>query len=194
MEDEKKRLKAYLQSFLESKDPLVDLCNTVANIPFGEARTIEDVLEQNEGTCTGKHYLLQSCLHHLGIENRAVVCVFRWDQQSIQYPDTVTSILNEGAWGHGHNFVQVKRKDGSWLDVDVTFDPALKQYGFRSLPDDWDGTQGFVAVDPVITRWEGGDVAILKRKLLSSLSNSVRDRRERFLQALFEWVRTIRNP
>ncbi|MFA5135206.1 MAG: hypothetical protein WC505_05510 [Patescibacteria group bacterium] len=169
------------------------ICIEVSKIPFGEGRTVEEVLgTKHAGTCTGKHSVLQACFDALNIEYRPVVCVFRWDEQGIEFPLHLRQILSEGAWGHGHDFVQVRDRFRNWIDVDVTFDSALSNYGFRSFPQDWDGAQPFLGVHNIIKRWDDANVDALKREFVDALTPEVRERRERFLTALFAWLQKVR--
>jgi len=171
-------------------EQLSTITRSVAKIPWGKGRSIREVLgDKKVGTCTGKHLVLQACYQELGIAFRSVVCVFMWKDQTIQFPDHIRSILNEGAWGHGHNFVQVKNEQGEFVDVDVTFDSQLQQHGFRVFPVDWNGSKSMpIAFDPIIKRWDNADMPLLKKQLIDSLDKATRDRRERFLNALIEWV------
>ncbi|MDD5111495.1 MAG: transglutaminase domain-containing protein [Candidatus Altiarchaeota archaeon] len=170
---------------------LAAVVRSVASIPFGEGRTLRDVLETRKaGTCTGKHLLLKACLVELGIECREVACTFKWDEQKIRYPPNMQAILDEGGWEHGHNFLQLKIS-GRWVDVDVTWNPQLRPYGFRAFPEDWDAKTHHVGLDRIITRWDGVDVMDQKRHFISSLAPEIRGRRERFLKALFEWTGAI---
>ena len=108
---------------LGKDEQLLKVAQSVAAIPWGEGRTIEEVLStKNVGTCTGKHVVLQACFDELGITYNSVVCTFRWGDQRIQYPEHLKSILAEGEWEHGHNFVQISGKDGNVIDLDITWD------------------------------------------------------------------------
>jgi len=60
------RLKNFLYKLqladLPRKKQIITLAKTISQIPWGAARTTEDVPSQNKGTCTGKHKLLQDSL------------------------------------------------------------------------------------------------------------------------------------
>lgn len=177
---------------LEKDRRLVAVAQLVSKIPWGEGRSIMDVLVlKKTGTCTGKHLLLQACFDELGIKYQPVVCTFRWGDQDIRYPENLKAILAEGEWEHGHNFVQVTQEDGSYTDLDVTWDSKLKPYGFKVLPDDWDGKTPFVAVDKIVRRWDGADVEADKKGLVESMSAETRERRGRFLKEFIKWVDSI---
>lgn len=193
--DSKEIIKEFLKANrifdLQEDERLAAVAKLVSQIPFGEGRTIEDALVTKKvGTCQGKHLVLEACLNELGFEYKPVVCTFRWVDQSIKFPEKLRAILGEGAWEHGHNFVQVN-VGGRYIDVDVTWDPRLAPYGFRSFPVDWDGKTSFVGLDSIVERWDNANMLWLKKKLIDSLTPHVRDRRQRFLRELFRWFKSI---
>ncbi|MDO8648646.1 MAG: hypothetical protein Q7R81_02580 [Candidatus Peregrinibacteria bacterium] len=187
-----------LQEFIahaltQEEFPLIAVTKAVAAIPWGEGRTLEEVLVTKKvGTCTGKHLLLQHCLAQLGIPTRTVTCTFKWEEQSIRLPPHIRDLLEGETWDHGHNFLQIKHH-GRWVDTDVTWDPPLATQGFRVLSKDWNGTTPFIGVDPVRTRWDGVDPAVMKPQLIDALSLEMRKKRERFLDAFIAWVGTLRS-
>src|SRR3989344_1939390 len=143
-------------------DTLMRIAKEVAAIPWGEARTAQEVEKLGKGTCTWKHLLLEQRLKAAGIPCRPVVCTFRWSDQGLKLPTHLEAILKEGDWLHGHNFLQVKNTDGTWIDLDVTWDPPLREYGFMTLPDDWNGGTSFVGLK-FDTRWD--DVSMAEKKV-----------------------------
>jgi len=114
-------LKALPFTSYDKKEQLKVLARAVSQIPWGEARSIEEVFNKGVGTCTGKHSLFQACLDRIGVENGSVVCTFDWEEQGIQFPHYIKEILSEGSWPHGHNFVRIEGK----YDLDLTWDSAL---------------------------------------------------------------------
>ena len=177
---------------IRDKGQLIPLVQVVAKIPWGEARTVSEVLSLNKGTCTGKHLLLQACFDDLGIEYRPVVCTFRWEKQGIDLPEHLRAILKKQTWEHGHNFMQIKNPEGAWIDVDVTWDPPLQRNGFRTLPKDWNGTTSFVGFDVVEKRFDGADIGTMKEKLMSALTPEQRTARGAFLEEFIHWVDSLR--
>ena len=172
---------------LEDKDKLIRVTQAVADIPWGEGRTIEDVFTLGVGTCTGKHKVLQACFDKLGVDYQPVVCTFRWEDQPIHYPKELRDILAQGGWEHGHNFVRLA--DGT--DIDITWNGKLAEHGFKTLLEDWDGTSSFIGVNNIINRWDGVSIDEMKAQLIGNLDDETRERREAFLHAFIEWVDSI---
>jgi hypothetical protein len=177
---------------MHKEDQLINIVKLVAEIPWGEGRTIEEVLETKKaGTCTGKHLVLQACFDELGIKYRSVVCTFRWGEQSIKYPENLKRILKEGEWEHAHNFVQIKKENGDYIDADITWNSKLALCGFKTFPKNWDGKTAFVGIDNIIRRWDGVDAESKKKEITSSLELDLKERRENFLNKFIKWVEVI---
>lgn len=194
--DIKEAIRAYLKSNrifdLAGEKQLIEVVQLVAGIPWGEGRTIQEVLiTKKVGTCTGKHLVLQACFDELGINYRPVICTFFWGEQKIRYPENLRTILSEGEWEHGHNFVQIKKEGGDYMDVDITWNPKLKLYGFRTFPENWDGKSSFIGLDKIHRRWNGVDMESKKKELIESLELKLRERRELFLREFIKWVESI---
>jgi hypothetical protein len=176
---------------LQGNDQLKALLHAVAAIPWGEGRTVSEVLAtRGVGTCTGKHLVLQACLEMLRIPYRTVVCTFQWGEQGVHLPEALFQLLQEGEWPHAHNFVQILI-DGEYVDVDVTWDAGLANYGFAAFPENWDGKSPFVGVKNPGHRVEGVDIEAKKRTLLASLSPETRARRQQFLDGLIHWIEQL---
>jgi arylamine N-acetyltransferase len=174
------------------RESLLSVIQAVAHTPWGEGRTVEEVLSTKRvGTCTGKHLVLSACLEALGLPHRTTVCTFHWSEQSIALPKELRGILKESEWVHGHNFLQVQNATGHWVDVDVTWDPPLKPYGFRTFPEDWDGETSFIGLSRLIERFDDAQIE-MKKKWIASLTEEQQERRERFLRKFFSWIASLR--
>jgi len=176
---------------LDKEEQIAKTAKLIAKFPWGEARTIEELLVTKKyGTCTAKHSALQTCYDLLGIKCHQVVSTFKWGEQSIKYPEELQKILDEGEWNHGHNFLQVEKDDGKKIDVDITWNTKLKEFGFITFPEDWDGKSSFLGLK-INQRWDNVDMKAKKIELIESLSPELRDRRERFLRLFVKWVHSV---
>lgn len=171
---------------------LIELAHAVAAIPWGEGNTITDVLkERGTGTCTGKHRVMLEGLRQLNIEAQPVMCTFHWQEQEIAYPRELRDFLDEHHWPHAHTFLQAKNSDDIWIDVDVTWDPPLKPYGFWTFPEDWDGEQSFHGLK-MLERWDGADIAAKQDELQALLSPEQQRARDHFRGLFISWVASLR--
>lgn len=170
---------------------LVELAHAVAAIPWGEARTIPDVMAKGIGTCRGKHRVFLEGCTQLGLEARPVVATFHWAEQEIAYPPELQAFLRDHHWPHNHTFAQVKDDRGDWIDVDLTWDPPLQPYGFWTFPDDWDGEHSFHAVK-ILERWDGAGIQAKVDELTNLLTPEQHQAQEHFLRAFIAWVASLR--
>lgn len=169
------------------------LMRSLSDIPWGEGRTIEEVLVTKKvGTCTGKHLVLLACLEVLHIPCRPVVCTFRWQDQGLKLPNNLQDILKTTTWKHGHSFLQVQNSKDDWIDLDITWDPALASYGCPSLPTDWDACTSFIGVKKNIDRWNNVSITDKKKELIDQLTPEQRAARSTFMQGFFAWIKSER--
>lgn len=184
-----------VRSYLNSQDldglnlnqKVEKIAKQISKIPWGDAKTAEEVLQKGYGSCSGKHKLLSACLDLLHVRHRPVVCTFRWGDQEVRYPENLQRILWEGEWEHGHNFIQLE--NGNYIDI--TWDPKLAPFGFRVLPDDWTVNDTFIGVKNIKRRWDGAPVDETKQDLVNALPKVLQERRERFLQEFIKWIKEI---
>jgi hypothetical protein len=115
-----------------------------------------------------------------------VVCTFKWHDQDIDFPKDLQAILNNYDWVHGHNFLRVHTSQ--WVDLDVTWDTPLIEYGFRALPNDWNGTQSFIGLQSMVERWDDVDVKSKKAELIATLTDEQRSARQAFVHELEMWI------
>lgn len=176
---------------LDKEKQITETAKLIAQFPWGESRTIEELLVTKKfGTCTAKHSALQACYELLGIKCHQVTSTFKWGEQNIKYPVELQRILDQGEWDHGHNFLQIEKENGSKIDVDITWNSKLKEYGFMTFPEDWEGKDSFVGLN-INQRWDDVDMKTKKIELIESLSPESRERREHFLKLFIKWIHSI---
>lgn len=190
-EQEKNLARSYLEAInldgLKLSEKAEKVAKEISKIPWGSEKTVEGVLQNKNGNCTGKHKLLQACFDVLHVRYNTVVCTFKWGEQEIRYPENLQRILWEGEWEHGHNFVQLA--EGNYLDV--TWDPRLSGFGFRVLPESWTTQDSFVGVINIKRRWDGAPIDETKQDLINALPKVLQERRERFLEEFEKWINEI---
>ncbi|MBN1646177.1 hypothetical protein JW868_04020 [Candidatus Woesearchaeota archaeon] len=197
--DESKQVLKYAASFLKDngifnlkqEDQLIKIVELLAKLPWGKARTVKEFLiTKKYGTCTAKHTALQACCRCVGIKCVQVICTFRWGNQGILFPKELQSILDEGEWDHGHNFLQIEKNKETKIDVDITWNTRLKEYGFKTFPEVWDGESSFIGLK-YKNRWDDADMKAKKIELIESLPQELRERRQRFLREFVKWIHRI---
>ncbi len=149
-----------------------------------------DVLNRAQGSCSGKHYLLAEMFSCLGLKVRHMICTHRFNESPIAFPDHMQGLLRKNEIVDLHDYLQLAI-DGSWVDIDATWEYGLRDYGFP-VNEDWDGQSSMLlsvtSEEPQIAEHNPEKV---KEELLSHLSPRQRLLRKQFLEALSTWVQEL---
>jgi len=176
---------------LDKEHQIIETAKLIAKFPWGEARTIEELLITKKfGTCTAKHLALEKCYNLLGIKCHQVISTFKWGEQGIKYPEELQKIIDEGEWIHGHNFLQIQENENVKIDIDVTWNSELKEFNFMTFPEDWDGKTSFIGLK-INQRWDDIDMKSKKIELIEMLPPELRERRESFLKLFAKWIESV---
>jgi hypothetical protein len=190
----------YLSRFLQGNhlsqvSKVVDVFHAVRRVPYGSrgGRTAEAVVDNNEGSCSGKHILLCELLRRL--KHVAFVETVRGDFASKipaldSMPDELKDICNEGGVTDFHQYVVWDSPDGA-LKLDATWsDGPIRQGLIGNM--NWVGncdTELALYPSEILNRVD--DLPAYKAKLLADLSEGDRQRRFNFLALLTAWVAKI---
>lgn len=149
-----------------------------------------EVLQNSRGSCSGKHYLLGELYRLLAVPTRHMICTHRFNESPIAFPEEMQEMLRKNEIVDLHDYLQIE-VDGSWVDVDATWEAGLRAFGFP-VNEDWDGSMSMVlsVVPEDLTRVER-DPERQKETMLSKLTPRQRTLRIRFLEALNGWVQEL---
>jgi hypothetical protein len=179
------------------EEALVCVFETVRDIPYGSTgeRKPEKIVQENLGSCSGKHLLLSNLLKSLGYENKIVTCLHYFNDAlpaGNDYPKRFKEILSTHRVIDFHHFVKLKR-GRQWLNLDATWDALLQHFGFP-VNFGWKGdTDTVVAVKPIRFYPQTDDLIGLKVKLIADMPKEDRKIRAEFMKLLTEWLREIRS-
>jgi len=188
-------LRETFEEWTRSCDPIharIALFEHVREIPYGypASREPAEVLQQSRGSCSGKHYLLGELFRMLGLPVRHMICKHRFNESPLVFPPPMQQMLRKNEIVDLHDYLQVEI-DGSWVDVDATWERGLREFGFP-VNEEWDGRS------PMLLTVVPEDVAVaeedperLKEELLSKLTPRQRTLRRQFLEALNTWVQEL---
>jgi hypothetical protein len=180
-----------------SDGALTCLFKNVRDIPYGSTgeRNPENIVNENLGSCSGKHLLLSNLFNLLGYENKVITCLHYFNDalpSSNAYPERFQEILQNFRVIDFHHFIRLKKND-KWLSVDATWDAPLINFGFP-VNYDWKGdADTIIAVQPVTFFPETGDLIGLKKKLVAEMTHEDREIRAEFLRLLTNWLKEARS-
>lgn len=173
-------------------DPLrsrIVVFEKVRDIPYAypASRDPIEVLRQDRGSCSGKHYLLGEMFRRLGLPIRHIICTHRFNESPLVFPDEMQEMLRKNEIVDLHDYLQI-HLGGEWIDVDATWESGLRAFGFP-VNEDWDGvTSMALSVVPEDHAIVEKDPDRLKDEMLSKLTPRQRNLRKQFLEALSKWV------
>jgi hypothetical protein len=177
---------------LEPLAARVAVFEKVRDIPYAypSSRDPLEVLKNNCGSCSGKHYLLGSMYSLLNLPARHMICTHRFNESPIVFPDEMQDMLCKNEIVDLHDYLQVD-VGGTWVDVDATWESGLRAFGFP-VNEDWDGrTPMALSVVPEEFTLVERDPERQKEAMLSKLTPRQRALRKQFLEALTRWVQEL---
>lgn len=193
-----------------ASDQMVSLFYHIRDMPYAIVGKLdysqswpENLLLTGHGSCVSKHQLFAEYLHHLYIPVRFITIPFYWDDPMIQYPNHLRVLAASLPLSY-HLACQVE-VEGRWVLVDATWDPPLQSAGFP-VNLHWDGKSDTLpAVTPVPVRINPDDPPTthivhekpddrirIKKSVPDNRLESVIRVRETFLNALNDWLETLR--
>jgi hypothetical protein len=181
---------------LSGREALVCTFDKVRDIPYGSTgeRKPEQIIQQNLGSCSGKHLLLSHLFTELGYENRVLTCLHHFNDAlpaGNTYPPRLIELVENYRILDFHHYIKLKKAD-RWLDVDATWDATLVKLGFPANTS-WDGTRDTrVAVTPIKYYDHSDDLIFLKERLIAELPFEDRQVRAEFMKLLTEWLKKVR--
>lgn len=177
--------------------PLPNLFRFVQAIPyrFPGPRDPLHTLEHRWGTCAGKNYLLAELLIAAGVSVRHMIATGDLGERPPNVPPHLRAIIDSGSLPDVHSFLTALGPNGPVL-VDTSWDPDLGAHGF-DVQGDWDGcTDTVLAFRPhAVYAVCGPDPSAEKDLIRARLyrgQDADRDRRDRYLAGLSEWIATLR--
>jgi transglutaminase-like putative cysteine protease len=188
-------IRAAFDKWTAGRDPVaarVSLFEHVRDIPYRypASRDPAEVLRQRAGSCSGKHYLLGDLYRLQGLKVRNMICRHRFNESPLPFPAAMQALLVKNEIVDLHDYLQVQI-DGEWVEIDATWELALRDFGFP-VTDDWDGRRPMllsVVVDEEFV--VEADPARRKEEMLSKLTPRQRQLRKQFLESLASWVQDL---
>ncbi|MEP0519747.1 MAG: transglutaminase domain-containing protein [Hyphomicrobiales bacterium] len=173
----------------------VAVYHCVRKVPYGSrgGRSAEEVLKNNEGSCSGKHILLRDLLRRLN--QKADIETVQGDFAAAvpphsSMPAELQQYCRVGGVKDFHHYVVWGSPDGE-MKLDATWPDNVIAMGVKGN-DNWAGNGDTVlAILPDKTLGRTEDIRELKERLLGELNEGERAYRAKFLTLLTDWVAAI---
>ena len=164
----------------------------VRDMPYRRAssRRPESIIDEWQGTCSGKHYLLAEVLREMGMEVDVMMSPHRFHRgNSEHFPLDLKRMLQEGPVHDVHTFLKV-RVEGVWTIVDATWPRSVEQLGMKVNHDFNPGTDMVLACEPIDTFPvpPGRDPQQFKEDLIERFCGAQGQRRDDFIEGMGRWL------
>ena len=163
----------------------IALFEHVRDLPYQHdgSRDPAEVLKHGGGSAPGKHDLLAALFGRLGLQVRHMLCTHRFNESPLPFPEDMQGLLRKNEIVDVHEYLQVL-VDNQWVDVDVTWEEPLRDFGFP-VNENWDGKSPMLlSVIPDEQIKVEGNPAKAKEDQLAKLTPRQRTLRKQFLEAL----------
>lgn len=104
--------------------------------------TVENCLDEWQGTCSGKHKVAYELLNVLGYEAKLWMAAYKVDFNKNYFSEKLKSLAKNTAVYDIHNFLTCNLT-GKDIIIDITFPRKFKSLGFP-VTDEWDGEENFI--------------------------------------------------
>ncbi|MDA1127478.1 MAG: hypothetical protein O2913_02120 [Chloroflexi bacterium] len=167
----------------------------VRDMPYQRAstRAPESIIKEWRGTCSGKHYLLDSIFKEEGMESRVIMATHRFTPDTTaNFPPELREVLAKGPVPDVHTYIRLNTELG-WMTVDATWPTKAASLGIVVNNDFRPGVDMILACSPIDTYEvpEGKAPQEFKEDLINSFCGSQSDERDRFINGLGEWLSRI---
>ena len=164
----------------------------VRDMPYRRAssRWPEAIVEEWQGTCSGKHYLLADIFREMGMESRVIMCTHRFTPENTgHFPAELRELVADDAVPDVHTYLRVKTA-GGWMIVDATWPTSAGPLGMKVNGEFHPGIDMAVACDPIETLPvpEGKDPQEFKEQLIREFCGESSSVRDQFIEGLGLWL------
>ena len=164
----------------------------VRDMPYRRAssRKPEAIVEEWQGTCSGKHYLLSDIFREFGFETRIFMCPHRFTPENTGHlPDELRRLVAVNPVPDVHTYIRVDMGQG-WTLIDATWPSSAETLGLPVNYEFVPGTDMTIACDPVETLEvpAGQDPQQFKDQVIEEFCGTQSQVRDDFIVGLGHWL------
>ena len=164
----------------------------VRDMPYQRAssRQARAIVQEWRGTCSGKHYLLDSLFHELGYSTQVVMCTHRFTRENTgHFPDPLRALVYDEPVPDIHTFIRIWTDD-HWMDIDATWPSSAAKLGMPVNSHFEMGVDMTVACDPMeyFVVPDDVDPQSFKEELIGIHCEGKSTRRDEFIERMSNWL------
>ena len=164
----------------------------VRDMPYRRAssRRPEAIVEEWQGTCSGKHYLLAEIFREMGLETTVVMVTHHFTPENTgHFPQELRALVAERPVPDVHTYLRVATPGGASV-VDATWPSSAAPLGMPVNHSFSLGQDMTIACDPIETLPvpEGRDPQEFKEQVILEFCGDSRGVRDQFIEGLGLWL------
>lgn len=164
----------------------------VRDMPYRRAssRKPEAIIEEWQGTCSGKHYLLADVFREIGLASQVVMCTHRFTPENTQhFPAELRELVAKAPVPDVHTYLRVNTAKG-WTVVDATWPSSAGPLGMTVNGEFAAGRDMTIACDPIETLPvpEGQEPQEFKEQVIRDFCGASSGVRDKFIEGLGRWL------
>lgn len=164
----------------------------VRDMPYRRAssRRPEAIVEEWQGTCSGKHYLLADIFRELGMETTVVMVTHRFTPENTgHFPEELRALVAESPVPDVHTYLRLSTPDGPAV-VDATWPSSAEPLGMPVNREFLTGAGMAIACDPIDTLPvpDGQDPQEFKEQVIREFCGDSSGVRDEFIEGLGRWL------
>ena len=164
----------------------------VRDMPYRRAssRRPEAIVEEWQGTCSGKHYLLADIFRELGLETQVVMVTHRFTSENTShFPRELRALVADGPVPDVHTYLRLSTPDGPEI-VDATWPSSAAPLGMPVNREFRAGAEMTIACDPIETLPvpDGQDPQEFKEQVIREFCGDSSGARNEFIEGLGRWL------
>ena len=164
----------------------------VRDMPYRRAssRRPEAIVEEWQGTCSGKHYLLADIFRELGLETQVVMVTHRFTRENTgHFPPELRALVAESPVPDVHTYLRLGTPEGTVV-VDATWPSSAAPLGMPVNREFVAGTDMTIACDPIDTLPvpDGTDPPEFKEQVIREFCGESSGVRDEFIEGLGRWL------
>ena len=164
----------------------------VRDMPYRRAssRRPEAIVEEWQGTCSGKHYLLADIFRELGLKTQVVMVTHRFTPENTgHFPLELRELVAQSPVPDVHTYLRLGTAEGTVV-VDATWPSSAEPLGMPVNRDFLPGTDMTIACDPIDTLPvpDGRDPQEFKEQVIREFCGESTGVRDEFIEGLGRWL------
>ena len=164
----------------------------IRDMPYRRAssRKPEAIIQEWQGTCSGKHYALHQIFGEMGLCSRVIMCTHRFTRDNTShFPAELRALVKREPVPDVHTYVKLETDRGLMV-VDATWPSSAAPLGMPVNREFKAGQDMTIACHPIDTYEApaGQDPQVFKERLIAEFCGASSQVRDDFIEGMGRWL------